>query len=147
MTIANVTENAILELTYRATSWAGYAINATTTAQTNIGFSLHTADPTDTGTATTSETTYTGYVRVNVARSSVGFTAVVTDSGIATAAAVTFTAGTAGTGIISFFATAASNASPPTGAQNLLWSGTVSPVINSGSGVTPQLSPVNIQLD
>jgi hypothetical protein len=147
MTIANVTENAILELIYRATAWAGYAINATTTAQTNIGFSLHTADPTDTGTATSSEVTYTGYARVNVTRGAGGFNAVVTDSGIATAAAVTFSAGSGGTGIVSFFATAASNASPPTGAQNILWSGAVSPVINSGSGVTPQLSPVNIQLD
>jgi len=148
MTIANVTENAILELVYRATTWAGYAQNITTTAQTNVGFSLHTADPSDTGTATASEVTYTGYVRVNVSRSSAGFSAVVTDSpGIQTVSAVTFTAGTAGTGIVSFFATAGSNATPPTGAQSILWSGAVSPVINTGSGVTPQLSPVNIQLD
>jgi len=143
MTIANVTENAILELVYRATLWAGYAQNVTTTAQTLVGFGLHTADPTDTGTQTTSEVTYTGYTRVNVSRSGTGFNAVVTDSGISTASAVTFTAGTAGTGIVSFFSTAASGA----GAQNILWSGAVSPVINSGSGVTPQLSPVNIQLD
>src|SRR5262252_2664363 len=102
MTIANVTENAILELVYRATTWAGYAQNITTTAQTNVGFSLHTADPSDTGTATASEVTYTGYVRVNVSRSSAGFSAVVTDSpGIQTVSAVTFTAGTAGTGIVS----------------------------------------------
>ena len=36
--------------------------------------SLHTADPGEAGTQTTSETAYTGYARVAVARSGAGFT-------------------------------------------------------------------------
>jgi hypothetical protein len=36
--------------------------------------SLHTADPGETGTQTTSETAYTGYARIAVARSGAGWT-------------------------------------------------------------------------
>jgi hypothetical protein len=70
MTISNTTEDAILNLIFRAVTWAGYA--SATGTETNIGISLHTADPADAGTASTSEMTtgaYTGYTRVNVARS------------------------------------------------------------------------------
>ena len=74
MSISNTTENAILDLIFSATTWANYAINATTSPETNIVAALATADPGDTGTMSTSETTYTSYARVNVARST-GFSA------------------------------------------------------------------------
>lgn len=146
MTISNTTETAILKLTYQAIAWANYADNAAASPQSQIGVSLHTADPGDAGDATTSEVAYTGYGRVNVARSTAGWTEA---SGTVTPVAnIDFTAGTAGTGIVTFFATGKSTATPPVGAQAILWSGTVSPSINTGNGVTPRLTTAsNITLD
>ena len=142
MTIADTTELAILELVYRATAWTDYAINHTTTPQTNIGISLHTADPGDTGTASTSEATYTSYTRVNKTRdsnASTGWQAAASGA-ISPQTTISFPASTGGTSNCTHWATAKSNATPPTGGQTILWSGTVSPAINvTGSGITPQL--------
>jgi hypothetical protein len=149
MSIADATESAILALIFNATAWANYADNAATSPQTNIGVALHTADPGDTGTASTSEIAYTGYTRVNVARTTGGWTVSGTSpTQVAPVAAISFPAGTAGSGTATFFSTSKSNASPPTGAQAILWSGTVTPNIVTGSGVTPQLSTAStITLD
>jgi hypothetical protein len=141
MSIADVTEVAILNLVFRATAWANYADNAATAPQTNIGISLHTADPTDAGDATTNETTYTSYTRVNVARTTAAWSAPTGEpSSISPIANIDFPAGTGGTGSVTFFATSKSNATPPTGTQPILWSGTVTPAITVGSGVTPRLT-------
>lgn len=141
MSISDTTEAAILALIFNATAWSNYADNAATSPQTNIGIALHTADPGDTGTASTSEITYTSYTRVNVARTSGGWTISGTSpSQAAPVAAISFPAGTGGSGTASFFSTSKSNASPPTGAQAILFSGTVTPNIVTGSGVTPQLT-------
>jgi len=147
MTIADTTENAILNLTFRAQAWSNYADNAATSPQTNIGIALHTADPTDTGTASSSEVTYTSYTRVNVARTTGGWSA---PSGGSTspAANIDFPAGTGGSGTATFFSTSFSNATPPTGTQTILWSGAVSPSIVTGNGVTPRLTTAStITLD
>jgi hypothetical protein len=149
MSISDTTENNILNLFFRAVTIAGYAATAGT--ETNIGISLHTADPGDAGTATTSEITtgaYAGYTRVNVARSTGGWSAAASGS-ISPAANIDFPAGTGGTGATaSFFATASSNATPPTGAATILWSGTITPNIVCGNGVTPRLTTAStITLD
>lgn len=141
MTIADATENAILALIFNATAWANYADNAATTPQTNIGLALHTADPGDAGNAGTTEIAYTSYTRVNVARTSGGWTiSGTTPTQAAPVAAINFPAGTGGSGTATFFSTSKSNATPPTGAQAILFSGTVTPNIVTGSGVTPSLS-------
>lgn len=146
MSIANTTENAILDLIFRATAWANYADNAASSPQTNIGVSLHTADPTDSGDASSSEVTYTSYTRVNVARST-GFSAA-SGGSTSPAANIEFPAGTGGSGTVTHFAAAKSNASPPTGAQAILWSGTVTPNIVTGDGVRPLLTTAStITLD
>jgi hypothetical protein len=141
MTISNTTEDAILNLIFRAVTWAGYA--SATGTETNIGISLHTADPADAGTASTSEMTtgaYTGYTRVNVARSTGGWSAS-SNGSVSPAANIDFPAGSGGTGAsATFFATASSNATPPTGAAAILWSGAISPPISCGNGVTPRLT-------
>lgn len=138
MSIADTTENAILDLVFRATAWVNYADNAASAPQTQIGVSLHTGDPGDSGTASTSEVTYTSYTRVNVARST-GWNAA-SGGSTSPAANIDFPAGTGGSGTVTHFATAKSNASPPTGAQTILWSGTVTPNIVTGNGVTPRLT-------
>lgn len=141
MSISDTSEAAILALIFNATAWGNYADNAATSPQTNIGLALHTADPGDTGTAATSEIGYTSYTRINVARTTGGWTVSGTSpTQAALVAAASFPAGTGGSGTASFFSTSKSNASPPTGAQAILFSGTVTPNIVTGSGVTPQLS-------
>jgi hypothetical protein len=146
MTIGNTTENAILDLVFRATAWANYADNAASSPQTSIGVSLHTADPGESGDASTSEVAYTSYTRVNVARST-GFNAA-SGGSTSPAANIDFPPGTGGSGTVTHFVTAKSNAAPPTGAQAILWSGTVTPNITCGSGVTPRLTPAStITLD
>jgi len=142
MSIADATENAILNLVFSATTWANYAINATTSPETNIHVSLQTADPTDTGTMSSNETTYTSYARVNVARSTGWSTA--TTGVVSPAANIDFPAGTGGSGTISFFSTGKTGG----GTTAILWSGAVSPTIAAGNGVTPRLTTATtISLD
>jgi hypothetical protein len=146
MSIADATENAILLLIFNATAWSNYADNAAASPQTNIGVALHTADPGDAGSASTSEIAYTSYTRINVARTSGGWT--VTAGSVSPLSAINFPTGTGGAGTASFFSTSKSNATPPTGAQAILWSGTVTPNIVCGSGITPQLTTAStITLD
>lgn len=134
MSISNTTETAILGLIFNATAWGNYADNAATSPQTNVHCALHTADPGEAGDMTTSEATYTSYARVNVARTSGGWT--VSGSTVTPVAAIAFPAGTGGSGTASFFSTGKTGG----GATAILFSGTVSPSIVTGNGVTPQLT-------
>lgn len=137
MSISDTTENAILALIFNATAWGNYADNAATSPQTNIAVGLHTADPGDSGTMATSETTYTSYARASVARTSGGWTVSGTSpTQVAPAATISFAAGTGGSGTVSYFSTGKTGG----GSAAILWSGTVTPNITVGSGVTPQLS-------
>ena len=134
MSIADTSETAIMALIFNATAWGNYADNAATAPQTNIHWALHTADPGDAGTLATSEAAYTGYARVNVARTSGGHT--VTANSVSPVATVSFPAGTGGTGTV----TNSSTGKTGGGALAILFSGTVTPNIVTGNGVTPQLS-------
>lgn len=134
MSIANATENSILALIFNATAWANYADNAASSPQTNIHLALHTADPGEAGDMTTSEATYTSYARVNVARTSGGWT--VTANSVSPVATISFPAGTGGSGTVTHFSTGKTGG----GATAILFSGTVTPNIATGNGVTPQLS-------
>lgn len=148
MSISDATESAILKLVFNATPWANYADNAAASPQTQIGLALHTADPTDAGNAGSSEATYTGYTRVNVPRTSGGWSISGTATNCTPVSAINFPPGTGGSGTVTYFSTSFSNASPPTGSQNILWSGTVTPNIVTGNGVTPSLSTAStISLD
>jgi hypothetical protein len=142
MSISNTTESAILALVFNATTWANYAINATSTPETNIVVALHTADPGEAGTQSTSETAYTLYTRVNVARTSGGWT--VTAGSVSPVASIDFPQGSGAPDTVSFFSTGKSGG----GASAILWSGTVTPNILTGNGVTPKLSTAStITLD
>jgi len=134
MSIANATENALMLLIFNATAWANYADNAASTPQTNIACALHTADPGEAGDMTTSEAAYTSYARVNVARTSSGWT--VTANSVSPVAAIAFPAGTGGSGTGSYFSTGKTGG----GATAILFSGTVTPNIVMGNGITPQLT-------
>ena len=131
-------ENDVLKLIFNATAIANIADNAAASPLTNLFVSLHTADPAEAGTQSTSEATYTGYARVAVARTTGGWT-VSTVSNTTTAvpvAAITFPACTGGTSAISHFAIGTATS----GAGKVLYAGTVSPTITVTSGITPQLT-------
>jgi len=128
-------ENDLLKLIFNATAIANIADNAATSPITNIGVSLHTADPGETGTQTTSETSYTSYARVAVARTSGGWT--VTNNSTSPVANIDFPQCTGGSATITHcgFGT-----NTTTGAGKLLYSGTVTPNISVSNGVTPRLT-------
>ena len=127
-------ENDLLKLIFNATAIANIADNAATSPLTNLYVSLHTADPGESGNQTTSEVTYTSYARVAVARTTGGWT--VTANSVSPVAAITFPAGTGGSGTATYFAVGTTSSS--TG--KILYSGTVTPNIVCGNGVTPQLT-------
>ena len=131
---SDTTETAILSLIYKATAWANYADDASTSPETNIHTGLHTADPTDSGTMSSSEITYTSYARTNVARSGSGW--VVTGNSVSPAATISFPAGTGGSGTATHFTTGKTGG----GSAAILNLGTVTPNIVTGDGITPQLS-------
>lgn len=143
MSISNTTENAILDLIFSATTWANYAINASSSPETNIVVAAHTADPTDAGTQSSSEAAYTSYARVNVARST-GWAAA-SGGSVSPAAAINFPASGASGSTLTHFSTGKSGG----GASAILFSGTVTPNIAIGAaGITPQLTTATtISLD
>ena len=135
--ISDTTESAILALVFNATTWANYAINASASPETNIVVTLNTADPGDAGTGSTSEVTYTLYARVNVARTSGGWTVSGTaPTKVNPVSTIAFPAGSGGSGTATHFTTTKSGG----GASANLWYGTVTPNIVTGNGVTPQLT-------
>jgi hypothetical protein len=137
MSKSNALETAYLQLLFQNANFANVG-DATglrgSTVPGSLFMSLHTADPDEAGSQTTSEVAYTGYARVAVARSGVGFT--VTGNAVALAADVNFPAGTGGSGTATHWGigTAAS------GAGVLLYKGAISPSIVCGAGVTPALT-------
>ena len=137
MSKTNTHENDYLLLMFNNTNMAlvgdATGVRGSTTAG-SLYFSLHTADPGEAGTQSTSEVTYTSYARVAVARSGAGFT--VTASAVATAANVTFPAGTGGTGTAAFWGIG----TDALGTGKLLYKGAISPSIVCGAGITPQLT-------
>lgn len=135
MSLTNSFENSLLALIFNATAIANIADNAASSPATNLYVSLHTADPGETGTQTTSEAAYTSYARVAVPRTTSGWSA---PSGGATSlvANADFPAGTGGSGTATHFGIGLSL----TTAGTLLMSGTVTPNIVTGNGVTPRLT-------
>src|SRR5262245_3229438 len=130
-------ENGLLLLLFNNTNFANVGdatgLRGSTTAG-SLYLSLHTADPGETGTQTTSETAYVGYSRVALARSSAGFT--VTGSSVSPTANVDFGECTSTPGgAITHFAIGTATS----GTGILLYSGTVSPNITMATGVIPRL--------
>lgn len=132
--VCDVFENKMMLLYFNATAWANVADNAASSPLTNLEVSAHTADPGDAGSQTTSETGYTSYARVAVARSSSGWT--VTNNSVSPASNISFPAATGGTSTLSHFGIGTAHTS--TGV--LHWSGTITPNISVASGVTPILT-------
>lgn len=134
MTMSDDLENNLLKLIFNATAWANYADNAAGTPQTNIHCALHTSDPGDAGTLSSNEANYTSYARVNVARTTGGWT--VAANAVTPVAVITFPTGSGGSGTVTHFSTGKTGG----GALPILFSGTVAPSIVTGNGIAPQLT-------
>lgn len=137
MSKSNSLENSLLLLLFNNSNIANIGdvtgVRGSSTAG-NMYFSLHTGDPGETGSQTTSECAYTSYARVAVARSGVGFT--VTGNSVSPAANVDFPACTGGTETATHFGVGTDSS----GAGTLLYSGTITPNISISTGVTPRLT-------
>lgn len=131
-------ENDLLKLVFNnvGTSLIGDATGILPSGATgSLYLSLHTADPGEAGNQSTSETAYTGYARVAVARTAAGFN--VAANAVNLVANADFGACTAAPGgAIGWFGigTAAN------GAGKLLYSGTLTPSIAMAAGVIPRIT-------
>jgi len=137
MTKANSWEEGLLDLLFMNDDFlevgnAGGLLQSS--ADGDLFVSLHTGDPGEAGDQETSEITYTSYARVSVARDGAAW--VRTGSSVSPNAAITFPAGTGGSGTATHFGIGTLTS----GTGTLLYSGTVTPNIVCGSGVTPQLT-------
>jgi len=134
MSFSNAAETAIMKLLFQAVAWSNMADNAATSPQTNISMALHTADPGEAGTQTTSEASYTSYARVNVARTTGGWTE--SSGSVTPVAQISFPAATGGTNTITHTSAGLTGG----GATAIHMSGTVTPNISVSNPIQPILS-------
>jgi hypothetical protein len=137
MSKSDTFENDLVKLIFQNTDIANVGdaggLRGSATAG-SLYWSLHTADPGETGTAVTNETAYTGYARIAAARSAVGFT--VTGNSVSPPANVDFAECTASAGgPITHFGIVSTSS----GAGKLLYSGTMTPNITMAVGVIPRI--------
>jgi len=134
MSISNTYEGRILACIYQNAAMTNLGdaggVRASVTAGT-MKVALHTADPGETGTASTNEIAYTGYARATVARSTGGFTLSGTaPTQIANAAIVNWPACTAGSGTATHFSFADDNG-------DIVHSGALTASLAISAGITP----------
>ena len=134
MSKGNTFETDLLQLIFNATAIANIADNAGASPLTNLQVALHTADPGEAGTQTTSEAAYTSYARVAVARTSGGWT--VSGNSVSPVANIDFPEATGGSETI----THASVGTAASGAGKILYKGALSPNISVSTGVTPRIT-------
>ena len=135
MSASNGFESGIMQLVFENTNYAligdATGLRGSTTAGV-FYISLHTADPGEAGSQTTSESAYTNYARVSVARAAAQWAHAsgVTDND----SAITFAAcGATGSTITHF-----GIGTDTSGTGNLLFSGTSSLTVSNG--VTPSFA-------
>jgi len=132
MSATDVFENGLLSLIFENANYANVGDATGLRGSSTAGvfyISLHTADPGETGDQTTSESAYTNYVRVSVARSTAGWSVA---AGVAdNDAAITFAA----CGVTGSTITHVGIGSDSSAAGNRFMNGTAALTVSSG--VTP----------
>jgi hypothetical protein len=130
----NTFENDLVKLIFQAAAIANIADNAASSPLTNLFISLHTASPGEAGDQTTSETAYTNYARISVARTSGGWT--VSTNQASNAAAITFAqCGATGATITDFAIGTATS-----GTGKILAYGTLTSSLAVSNGITPSFA-------
>jgi hypothetical protein len=137
MSATDVFENGLLSLIFENANYANVGDATGLRGSSTAGvfyISLHTADPGETGSQTTSETAYTNYVRVSVARSTAGWSVA---SGVAdNDAVITFATGGASGATLTNFGIG----SDSSGAGNLFLKGALTSNLAVSSGITPSFA-------
>jgi hypothetical protein len=137
MSATNAFETALLNLIFLNTDLANVGDAAgiqNSAAAGSFYISLHTADPGEAGSQTTSEANYGAYARVAVARSGAGWS--VSGNTASNAAAIDFPAAISGSNTITHFGIG----SDSSGAGNLFFSGALSDPLGVSTGITPSFA-------
>jgi len=127
--------NSILALIFNATTWNNIAENDSTSPNTDLYLSLHTADPGVGGSQETNETSYTNYARIAVARTTGGWDA---PSGGATANAALAQFAQCGASGATLTHVAIGTAS--SGAGLVLYAGALTSSLAVANGIQPQFA-------
>lgn len=137
MSKSNSWENGLQLLLFNNTNFANVGdatgLRGSSTAG-SLYISLHTADPGEAGTQTTSECAYTSYARVAVARSSAGFT--ISTNTVSNAANVTFPKATGGSETATYFGIGTDSS----GTGTLLMSGALGSSLPISTNIQPQFN-------
>lgn len=140
MSATNVFESGLLSLIFENANYANVGDATGLRGSSTAGsfyISLHTADPGETGTQTTSESAYTNYARVAVARSTAGWTVSGTaPTQAANDAAVAF----AQCGVTGSTVTHFGIGSDATLTGNLFFSGALGASLIVNNGITPSFA-------
>lgn len=132
---STTTSNSIIDLIFRATTFADIAENDTTSPATNLYLSLHTADPGVGGSQLTNEASYTGYARLAVARSGAGWDAAAGGATV-NAALAQFAECTAGSATVTHCAIGTASS----GAGLVLYAGALAASRAISAGIQPQFA-------
>lgn len=146
MSATNAFENGLLSLIFENANYANVGDATGLRGSSTAGvfyISLHTGDPGEAGSQTTSETAYTNYARVSVARSTAGWTVA---SGVAdNDSVITFaTGGATGSTLTNF-----GIGSDSSGAGNLFLKGALTASLAVSNGITPSYAAgaLDVSLD
>ncbi len=137
MSKSNTFETDFLTLVFNNTNIALVGDATGLRGSTTVGslyLSLHTADPGEAGTQTTSEIAYTSYARKAVARTSGEFS--ISGNAVSLVNNQDFVTGTGGAGTATHWGIG----TDVSGVGKLLFKGALSPTIVCGSGVTPRIN-------
>lgn len=122
MSKSNATENDIVKFIFNNVAMPAYG--------SNLQVNLHTADPGEAGTATTSAPTYTGYAAVAVARDGTGWT--VASNQASNTAEVTFPECTGGSDSLTHASVSV------VGSGQILYSGALTASLAVSNLITPR---------
>lgn len=123
MSKGNTTENDFMLYTFNATAFSWNAVAF-------LDVHLHTADPGEAGTSSTSEATYGSYALVQVARTSGGWTVAANQA--SNAALIQFPQCSSGTNTITHVSVT------PRASTQILYSGALSSSLAVSTGIQPQ---------
>jgi hypothetical protein len=126
MSFSNAAETAILDYIFKGTNvgWDG---------NTNLWLALHTANPGESGSATTNEATYGGYARVVLTRAS---DLTVSGATVENANLEQFPVCTSGTNTV----THVSIVTSASGAGDIICYGALNSSVNVATGIQPQFA-------
>jgi len=137
MSLSDEAETNLLALLVTNVAWANVGDASGLQPSATAGsfyISLHTADPVDSNSQLTSESAYTNYARVAVARSTAAWT--VTGASCANDAAITFPTGGVTGSLVTHFGIGTDS----TGAGHMIASGALSSSLQVNSGISPEFA-------